>query len=266
MRVVQGIAIAVLLMAPSAGFAQTVERVSDERRLFVDVNLIGPSATLSERREFTSRFITSGEIATSLATYAKPSGQTRPVLIDFGGGVLLTRVFGIGAAYSRTAYDDRVSLQATVPHPLFLDAPATTLGVTDRSLVRTEAATHLFIALLPVRTDRSQLRLSGGPSFFSYSADMVKEVLYNQTFSEEAPQSTVNIAGFTSEQTTGRAIGFHVGLDYAHFLTETFGLTGGMRYSYGTVGVSREPLSTLPQEFRVGGRLFFLGVRFRFRN
>jgi hypothetical protein len=268
MRLVQGMVAAVLVMLPTASVAQTLERVSDERRLFVDVNLVGASSALADGREFTGRTLTFGEIATTRAVYPKPSGRTGPVLIDVGGGILLARGFGIGVAYSRASSADRVDLRATIPHPVTFNAASTGSGVTAQGLVRTDAATHVFIALVPVRTDTSQFRILAGPSFFSYSADMVKEVLYDQLVNDGEPLflRSVVITGITSEGVSGRTVGFHVGLDYAHFINMTFGITGGVRYSFGTVGVSREPLSALPQEFRVGSRVFFLGVRLRLRG
>jgi hypothetical protein len=41
-------------------------------------------------------------------------------------------------------------------------------------------------------------------------------------------------------------------------------VAGGVRFSYGTVTVDREPLSRIAQQIRVGTTAVFAGVRLRF--
>jgi hypothetical protein len=260
-----GLLAIIVLGLPAASAGQTLVRLSDELRLFVDVNLAGPNSPHGGEREFDSRFVVSGEIGTARVRYPKPSGQTGPVLADVGGGIMLTRVLALGATYSRASYEERALLQTTIPHPEFFDFPSSGSGVSDEPLNRTEAATHVFVALVPVRTYRSQFRVLGGPSFFWLSADMVREVTYDQT-ATPAPQNTVVVTGVVSERVAGAGFGIHVGADYAHFLNDRIGIVGGLRYSTGKVSVDHEPLSGVAQEFRVGNRLIFLGVRLRFRR
>ena len=263
MRVAPGILVAVLLMIPRTSPAQTANRSSDEARILLEVNLLGTAASLAKDREFQSRSITFGEVGSSFATYPKPSRATPFAFVDVGGSFTLNRWTGFGVNYSRAEHEDVAALKATIPHPTFFSAAATNTGATGEPLTRTEAATHLFFAITPFRTSRVEWRIVGGPSILSFKADMVREVLYVQTYDPLSPQQTVTISGFATSKVEARTLGFNVGTDVTFFLTNLFGVGGGFRYSDGTVDLDQEPLSKLQQEIRVGSTQVFLGVRFR---
>jgi hypothetical protein len=108
-----------------------------------------------------------------------------------------------------------------------------------------------------------EVRLMGGPSFFTLKGDMVSEVAYEQTFNSTAPQNAVTISGKSSREASGSAIGFHIGGDFTYFVHRFVGVAAGVRYGRATVAVDTEPLSNLIQEFLVGSTTAFLGLRLR---
>ena len=165
MRLVPGVLAALLLAIPAASLAQTPAPPADESRVFVDVNLLGWVSSLAHERQYRSAFVLFGEVASTAATYPKPSGANQP-LVDFGGGFMLTHSLGVGVGYSRTTYKDVVGLSATIPHPIFLNAAASDTGDTGSDLSRAEAATNIFVVYVPLRTGRSHLRFYGGPTIF----------------------------------------------------------------------------------------------------
>ena len=197
------------------------------------------------------------ERASTLATYPKPSRSTFP--FEIGGGVMLSRRVAIRASYSRTVYDDAVTLVANIPDPEFLGAAVTATGRTATSLERKESAGHISLVVVPVRTDRTRWRLLFGPSFFSYGADMVRDVAFSSDLAR--PQTTVTITGFTSDRASARAAGVHVGADFEYVLTRLWGITAGARYDDAIVTLEREPLSNLAQRIRVGGVHIMAGFR-----
>jgi hypothetical protein len=155
-----------------------------------------------------------------------------------------------------------VDLSANVPHPTFFNAPATDTGTTGTSLSRKESAIHISLAVVPVRSNRLEFRLMGGPSIFTLKREMVREVEYDQTFDPEAPQNAIAISGGSSSEANGTAIGFHVGTDFTYFVHRVVGVAGGVRFGQGLVKET-EPLSGITQQFRVGSTTMFLGLRFR---
>jgi hypothetical protein len=166
-------------------------------------------------------------------------------------------------SYSRMSRESVIDLSATVPDPVFFNALVTGTGITATTLSRAESAIHISLAVVPVRSSRVELRLMGGPSFFTLHSDMVTEVQYEQTFNSVAPQNAIRIKDVSSREASGTALGYHVGADFTYFVHRFVGIAAGVRYGEATVAVDSEPLSTIRQEFLVGSTTAFLGLRFR---
>jgi hypothetical protein len=221
----------------------------------------GAAESLAGGRAFSFPFVVFGENASMAATYPEP-GKAKPVPIDLGGGYMVLRFLGAGASWSRTTYEHTVGLAATIPHPLFFGRPASASGVEDGALPAREQALHVFASFVPIRRQRMEARVFGGPSFFSYSAEMVESVLYAQN-AGDSPQNTIAIVGSSNRSVNGSGHGFHIGGDFTYFLHRLVGVGIGGRYSKGTVALDQEPLSQLGQEFRVGSKVVYLSVRVR---
>lgn len=263
MHVVLGVLVAVQLISPRMNLAQASER-HWERRIFFDVSLVGGAASDAKPREFTSRFVASGELGSFRATYPKPSRSSLFPVLDVSGGYMSTRSAGFGGGVTRTSHEDTAGLRASVPHPAILGANGIGTSVTASPVTRTETAVHLFFAAVPVRNNRIAFRIFGGPSFVWYKADMVSNVLYTQSASPTTSQNDITVNGFSSQQVKGSGVGLNVGSDFTYFFNQLIGVKGGIRYSRANVTIKKEPLSLLNQEIRVGGTQVFVGVRFRF--
>ena len=259
--------ITALLLSPGTSQAQVVARVvrpptPEQSRIFIDVNVSGQSNSTSGSREFTSRFVRFAEVGSVVANYPAPESGLSP-LVDVAGTFMLKRFLGVGAGYNRVTYEDDVGLSATIPHPTYFAAPGSNSSDTGRALERAEGTANVFMTLLLVRTNQLHVRVLGGPSFFSYSADMVQDVSYQQAAAPSLPQNSITIDGFTSASAQGSAVGFHAGADVAYFFSKLFGLAGGVRFSDGVVTLDKEPLSGISQQVRVGGTVVFVGARVR---
>ena len=107
-------------------------------------------------------------------TYAIKSGPT----FDVGGGAVVWRRLGVGAAVSRFSVSTPASLTATTPHPFFFNRPRTVSGEAA-SLKREELAFHLqAVGVFPVGT-RLQVLVFGGPSFFRMKQGVVTDFTYH---------------------------------------------------------------------------------------
>ena len=264
MRVISGVVLAILLTCPRVSTAQTARDPSVPPRAFLDVNLIGASRSASGEREFRSRFVTFGEAASERAVYPKPSSVTLLPSLDVGGGYITGSSVGLGINISRTSFEDGASLFTTIPHPVVLNSSASAQSVTNRGLKRKETAISAFVAAVPLRTSRAELRFFGGPTYFRVNTEMVQSVLYSQTSSVTPLTNVITINGFTAVDAKGGGFGFHLGGDFTYFFTTMIGVRGGIRYNHARVTVKNEPLSKLEQELKVGGPMLFLGARFRF--
>jgi hypothetical protein len=230
-------------------------------RFYVDVNLLGYADPLGEAKTFENYALKFGEVATFKASYPEPS-SSRPYPAYVGGGYMLGRYVGIGLGYNRMSRNSVVDLSAQVAHPTFFNAMATGTGNTELS--RKESAVHVSLTIAPFRSSRMEVRVMGGPSFFTLKGDMVQSVEYAQFFNASAPENAITLTGNSSREVTASALGFHVGADFTCYLTRFAGIVGGIRYGSATVTVETEPLSNLTQEFLVGSTTTFLGLRFRF--
>jgi hypothetical protein len=264
MRLVPGVLVAALLVIPRSGLAQASEPEPEFARFFFDANLAGGTSA-ARGRGFRSTFVRFGEVGSADVAYPKPSLSNPLAALDVGGGVMISRMAGVGVSYGRTPYRNAVQLSTTIPHPTVLYSLGTDTRLSAETLKRDETAVHvLFIGMAPLPFARSELRIAGGPSFFRYRADMVQTVLYDQAYDALTPKNTITINGLATQQARENAIGFNVGGDFNYFFTRTFGVGTGVRFSWATVDVEREPLSDVAQRIRVGSTLGFVGVRFRF--
>jgi hypothetical protein len=261
MRAISGFLAAITLLVPRLCLAQTAKPAVSPR-VFLDLNVVGVGNPLSHERVFTGLFVKSGELETVIATYPQPSASAI-VPVDIAGGFFVNSWIAVGGGFSRTSYDDGAAVIATIPHPLILNAPgigSASLG----SLERIESTVHVFVALVPLRTGRFEWRIAGGPSFFHYTAEMVKNVTYTQDAPPESSQNLVTIDGFDTATAKGNGVGVNASTDVAYFLSRQVAITGAVRFSAANVTVDPEPLSKRDQQVRVGGTSFLVGVRFQF--
>jgi hypothetical protein len=271
-RLTRGILVAAVLLAPAASHAQTkplevpvaTPPTPLAKRIFVDVGLVGSSSSLAKNRNFQGYFIKFGEVGSTSVSYPKPSRTALAPALDLGGAFMVLPKLAVGINYNRVRYEDIAGLQTTVPHPVFMSTPATNSGSTG-ALTRQEAATTIFAGWMPALGPRMQLRLTGGAAIFAYSAEMVQSASYTQNANLVVPPlNTITIDGSVNQKATGNDLGFAVGADFTFFITRLLGISGGVRYSRGTVTLNPEPLSKVRQDIRVGSTQILVGVRVRF--
>jgi hypothetical protein len=178
------------------------------------------------------------------AYYGKPP---RGAEFDFGGGFMFTPVIGLGASFSGAAHKDIVGLGAAIGNVTLAS------GYTDE-LVRAEGAMNVqAMIVLPLNQERFRARVFGGPSFFTYKADMVSDFSF--------ARSQVTSVRFVN--TEGSALGLHFGGDATFFFSKVVGIGGFARYSRATATID-EPMSLKKQKITLGGLQTGGGLRFRF--
>src|SRR5262245_33468970 len=210
MRPLAGLLAGILLVFARPVSAQSFGQTGPERyRFFIDVNFLGSTISAAEGTTYQYSIIHFGEVATLKAHYPKPSDDRLFPLVDVGGGIMFGERFGVGAQFTQVTFRDSATLEAILPHPFYLHAPATGTSETA-SLNRTEIAVHVFATVTALRTSRTEWRFSGGPSFLFYSADMVSDIFFSQTATPDSPDNVVTVTGYSTANVSASGLSFHV--------------------------------------------------------
>jgi hypothetical protein len=192
---------------------------------------------------------------------------TRNWLLDFNGGVLLKRGFGVGLAVSRHAGESPAEVTASLDepgsHPILLSTKSLD------GLHRTEVGVHVELVYAVPATGRLRLLLFGGPSRFSLRQDVVADVDRTLDFDLESFDPVLKVAGVESETVHASGWGFNVGADVAYFTSESMGVGALVRYGRATVGLPNLLSSTIrgrvvTGDVDAGGLQLSGGLRLRF--
>jgi opacity protein-like surface antigen len=246
--------LATLAAAPARAQARppVIRTVTSSTEIgYVDVNVgLQPTTTSFDLTTHPLAFV---EPATVQTTYS----ISRARGFDFGGGVHLRPNFAVGVAVSRLTKSDDAAVDAQEPHPFFFGRPRPVTG-TAPSLARGETAFHAkAVWMIPVG-DTVIVSLSGGPSFFKITQDLVDDITISQTY----PYDTASFNTAVVSNHSGSGVGFNGGVDITFLLTPHVGIGVAGSLSRAKVDLTLPDDSTLRVDaggVRVGG-----GVRFRF--
>lgn len=241
---------ALAVFLPSLAAAQT--------RGWVGVNVASwTSAQESQTYTFNSRVF--GETATAVTNYPELGSA---IGVDVAAGVNIVPMFGVGVSADVASYDYTVGLAVRIPHPTAFNRHATATG-SSAPMSRSDTGINISAVYTPRTPDSVQVRLFGGPTYFSVEQDMVGRINYAQVFNLLG----VNLVEVTTTQDSTvneSAWGFHAGADVSYFFSRYVGVGGMVRFSRGTVDIQSEPLSAGPAELSTGFAVVGGGVRFRF--
>ncbi len=236
------VALTLVLAETAFGQAATTAQAKPAARIsaFMDVNF---GVVFPAQDAFTSKGSSAHPGTTTSWSYDYTVRTMKG--IDVAGGALFTSILGVGIAVS--------SVGSEAPPTLTFIGPSnTTTLVPDWVSRRHETSVHLsFVCQPTARSSKVQVRLYGGPTYFSVSQDLIN--------------STPD--GATTASTS--AWGYHVGGDFGYFFTKNVGLGGGVRYSGATVTFPDTAKNWYgtgehTQDLSVGGPSLAFGLRVRF--
>jgi hypothetical protein len=231
-----------------------------QARVWEDRVMVGVSFGMqasSEDINSSSTFPIYGEQGTVESQSSFGSGP----IFDVTVGVRVWRNVGIAGAFHAFSETGSGSVEGTVPHPLFFDRPRS-FSQSVGDLERKENVGHLMFGWMVPVSDRFDVFVYAGPSFFRLKQDVVDSV---DVPSEQPPFTSVTVAPHVTtyqESTTG----YNVGFDAAYFFNDSdsarFGVGGFFRYT-GAVGhFGPEPEGSISTD--AGGPQFGIGARLRF--
>ena len=185
------------------------------------------------------------------ATFESSVGIGAEGLIDISGGVRVWNNVAVGAGFSRYTDTSNGLFNASVPDPILFDTPRPA-STTVEGLKHTESQFHVSVYWLQPVTDKIDVSLYAGPTFFS-----VKQVLPSGF---TVATGTATIATITQTEVSGTAVGLHGGVDVRYLILENAGVGLFLRYAQARLD------TTLVDGGRmeVGGFQYGVGARIRF--
>jgi hypothetical protein len=193
------------------------------------------------------------------ATITSSSEFTSGSLFDVGVGLRVWRNLTVGAGYHQEQNDTEGTVSGSIPSPLIFNRPRTLTG--SELLDRKETAAHINIGWVFPISNKFDVMIYGGPSFFRLTQDVISNVVPNES---GATATTIGSTITTTERNKS-VTGYNAGLDATYILWSNdsirLGAGGFLRFSQASTEV--EMLST-SQPTDVGGMQFGFGARLRF--
>jgi opacity protein-like surface antigen len=198
---------------------------------------------------------------TENVSFAADYPTARGVLFDAGAGVRVTNAMGIGATVSWVQRSTTGAFDLTVPNPTTANRPLNLTGSVS-GLRRRELGIHVQTIYARALGKRSRLMVSGGPSIFTTTQDVVRSIEF------DIPPGATSLT-FGQAQVAGvtkSAIGFNAGVDVSWALTSHVGVGAITRYSRATVTLDPGSASGVSRaiELHAGGLHVGGGVRLLF--
>jgi hypothetical protein len=241
------IATTVLLGLSVTAFAQTTA----DDRWFISIN--GSYGVDTQTFDDRATFVANAEEGRFETSYTKKSGP----MLDVSGGFLVRPRIGVGAAVSHYSRSTPVTVEASVPHPFYFDRMRPIAGDVG-GLTRKELGIHLHASgVFPVSPSVT-ITLSGGPSYFGVSQDVVTSVAYAEAF----PFDDARFERAETAKHSRSAIGVNAGGDLAIFLTPRAGIGIAAQFARATVDMPSANGQTT--RMKVGGVSTGAGLRLRF--
>ncbi len=253
MRRALAMAGALILAAGTAhaqpGRTQAGRAPSDRIRLVVNGGALIAPGSFGQRFTLT-RNVESAPVTTDLSL------GTGGVL-EAGARLRVHRRLSIGAVGFVASSTASGTLNAQLPHPLYFNRPRDVSG--DLSgLTRKERGVHVELAV-PLRvSDRDELTLLGGPSYFSVEQALITDLTYTDSY----PYDTATLDDTTSTTVKKSGPGFNIGAELTRQVSRSARVAVLGRYSRGTLSLSAAQENGA--EVRAGGIQVGIGLRVSF--
>lgn len=185
------------------------------------------------------------------ATFESTVGIGASTLFDLSGGVRVRNNFAVGLGLARYSDTSNGAFTASIPDPVLFDTPRAG-SATVEGLKHTETQVHVSVYWLQPVTDKVDVSIYAGPTFFSVKQDLPSGFTVSP--------GTATIATVTQTEVKENAVGLHGGVDVRYLIRNNAGVGLFLRYAQGRVD------SDLVQGGRmeVGGFQYGAGLRVRF--
>jgi outer membrane protein with beta-barrel domain len=230
-------------------FAALAAAASDDKKLTVMASAdFGPLALDFDESRTLNLYQETGTFSSAYSAKGKPG-------FEAGVEYRVSRTLGLVAAGSFGSRDSSAHYDASLPHPLYLDANRKTEGDLT-NLTFSESSSHLGLGYFG-RAGKLGYTLFAGPSLYRVKVQLVEKVTPREAY----PYDEVQVE-LPTLSTNGSAVGFHVGGNLAYPMTSSLGLGLQVRYGLGTVPLA--PTADVDADVKAGGPRVALGLRYGF--
>lgn len=248
----------VMVIGVCAGVAQNAHAQTgtwaDRGYLNIGFGVESGSSSLTDTQNIT--------IYEEAGTLTSSTEWTSGSLIDAGFGVRVWRNMTVGLSYHQEENDTDSSLTGSIPSPIFFNRPRELNK--DVVLERKEKAVHLVLGWVLPFSEKLDVMVFGGPSFFRLEQDGLEPFTTNDI--AEAGQPFTEVVVDEDVTTRKKSLtGYNVGVDATYILWSNddlrIGAGGFLRFTQATGDILQ--LAT-EQSTDVGGVQFGFGARIRF--
>jgi hypothetical protein len=229
--------------------ASTVHAQSGRLRVVVNGGAIAAPGSFGQRFTLT-RNVEAAPVTTDLSL--APGG-----IFEVGARVRVHRRLSIGAVGFVASSTASGTLDARLPHPFYFNQPRDVSGELS-GLTRRERGVHVELAVPLHVSERNELTLLGGPSYF----DVEQALITDLTYTESYPYDTATLDDTTSTTVKKTGPGFNVGAELTRRVSRSAQLALLGRYSRGTLTLSAAEGNE--SDVHAGGIMIGAGLRFAF--
>lgn len=238
------------VMVAALGFVAGTAQAQSER-----VRVVANAGAQAFPGSFGQRFTLTRNVESAPVT-TDVSVATNGVF-DAGVRVRVHRELSIGVVGFVASSRASGTIDAQVPHPFYFDQRRDVSGEVN-GLTRKETGAHLELAVPLRRSDRGEVTLFGGPSYFNVEQELVTDLTYTESY----PYDTAALDDTTSTAVKKGAPGFNLGLELARRVNRNAWVALMGRYSRGTVTLRAAEGNEV--ELHAGGVQLGVGLRLGF--
>jgi hypothetical protein len=240
--------------------AQAQNLTADAPRFFFNVSFGGQS---KEQSFIDSSTFSIYDEEGAVASAHSIGGGT---LFDIGLGARVWKSVSVGLAYSTLENRNDANVSVRVPHPLIFGQSRTAVA-TAADVEHSENVVHLHAMWTVPLTDKFQLTLMAGPSFFTVRQG-VATVRAPQDLNDVAPFTSVTVSSVTQTEVKDSPVGVNVGVDGSYLIRTIrgigIGVGGFVRYSGASLDLEVPGGVTRDNELKAGGPQGGIGLRLRY--
>ena len=260
MRTLTLLALVVLFAMGAVLPVQAQNLTADAPRYFFNVSFGGQSREQSFTD--TSNFNIYAEEGAVASAHSIGGGT----LFDFGVGARVWKSVSVGLSYSTLENLNDANVSVRVPHPLIFGQPRTAVA-TAADVEHSENAVHLHAMWTVPLTDKFQVTLMAGPSFFTVR-QTAATVRAPQDLRDVAPFTSVTVNSVTLTDAKDSPVGVNVGVDGTYLIRTVrgigIGVGGFLRYSGASLDLEVPSGVTRDKELKTGGPQGGIGLRLRY--